>query len=170
MRILIVTALFPPDVAAPAPYVKELTSRLSAHHSVTVLTYGFITESVAVTVAKDQPAYRRLSQLYRALWSLAHDADVVLVNNAPSTELPAWAATWYVNSRWLLITSDPKIVYRGWRGWLHRLACTRLQKTALVPPPPRPEHHPFDPPSEAAWQRYEASWQQHVSELQTTIV
>src|SRR3989344_9051256 len=40
MKIVLATALYPPDIAPPAPYVKELATRLAANHEVTIVTYG----------------------------------------------------------------------------------------------------------------------------------
>lgn len=169
MRILLISALFPPDVASPAPYVKELAARLANDHSVTVLTYGRLPESVAgatvTAVPKATSAPTRLWRFTHALWRASADVEAVIVNNAPATELPLILVSLVRRRRWLLLKSDTKIKYAGWRAWLHRLAGWRATEVQAPLPKARPEVLSFTETNEADWQRYEDSWEQHQAAL-----
>lgn len=174
MRILIVSALFPPDVAQPASYVKTLAHELSERHDVTVITYGVIPETIAgveiITVPKDLPLHRRLWAMFKALRLTVPKNDVVLVNNAPSVEIPAWFASWRTSSYWHLINSDTKICYTGWRKWLRLMTKSKLHTLVLTLPLTRPEQHPFRPPSEEMWTKYTESWDRHLTQLENSIL
>jgi len=154
MKILIATALFPPDVADPAPYVKELTRRLQEQHDVSVLTYGHIPEQVSdariVAITKMLPAPVRLLLFTWKLLRMTKRADFVLVQNAPSTELPVWIVGILYKRKLILEMSDKKISYTSWKGTLHTHASKRVLKTLRGDlPQPRPEILPFtDPPTE----------------------
>lgn len=92
MRIGIITPLYPPDIKEPAPYVKELASRLSLHHAVTVLAFNHIPERVSgvhlIAVEKSNILPIRLSKFIHALVRISRDVDVLYVQNGPSVELP----------------------------------------------------------------------------------
>lgn len=92
MRILLVTPLYPPDIAGPAPYVKELATRLDGAHTVTILAYSHIPEIVPgvaiVTVEKRFPTLVRMSIFAWKLLTLQKEADVVYIQNGPSVEVP----------------------------------------------------------------------------------
>lgn len=169
MQILITAALFPPDVADPAAYIKELAARLARKHSVTILTYGHIPESVAnVTIhviPKSQSTVRRLFQFARVLRTLSREAEAVIINNAPSTEVPLIFSSWFNNRKWFLLPSDTKIIYTGWRKFFHTLALKRAQLLDIPLPQARPEILPFKKPSESVWQQYESSWEKHITTL-----
>lgn len=174
MKILIVSALYPPDVEAPAPYIKELATRLAATHTMSILTYGTWPEAIAkvaiTAVPKHLPAFIRLFVFTKKLFLLARQADVVLLQNAPSTELPAIFVGLIYRSKFYLQTSDQKIIYTGWRAFIHRLIA-RLAPRAITAPLPeaRPEIHPFNPPPPAAMEQYEQSWQQHLAVVHTHL-
>ncbi|QQR64901.1 hypothetical protein IPH92_05125 [Candidatus Kaiserbacteria bacterium] len=92
MRILLVTPLYPPDIAGPAPYVKELATRLDGAHTITILAYSHIPEIVSgvaiVTVEKRFPAPIRMSIFAWKLRTLLKETDVVYLQNGPSVEVP----------------------------------------------------------------------------------
>ena len=92
MRILLVTPLYPPDIAGPALYVKELAARLDGAHTVTILAYSHIPEMVSgvaiVTVEKRFPTLIRMSIFAWKLRTLLKETDVVYVQNGPSVEVP----------------------------------------------------------------------------------
>ena len=76
MRILLITPLYPPDIAGTAPYVKELAERLASAHTVTILTYGHIPELVPNviihTVEKSSLLPLRIIRFCIKLISIAH--------------------------------------------------------------------------------------------------
>ncbi len=92
MRILLITPLYPPDIAEPAPYVKELASRLSSRHAVTVLAFNHIPEEITgvqfISIEKSNTLPVRLFHFMNALIRAARDTDVIYVQNGPSVELP----------------------------------------------------------------------------------
>ncbi len=92
MRILLVTPLFPPDIAEPAPYVKELAGRLSSNHAVTVLAFNHIPEEVTgVQILPIEKSYILPVRLFRfmsALIRATRDTDIIYTQNGPSVELP----------------------------------------------------------------------------------
>ncbi len=175
MKILIATALFPPDIADPAPYVKELATRLQANHMVTVLTYGRFPESVSgVTVEyipKQTAALWRMFLFTRALWRLTQKADCVLIQNAPSTELPAAIVGLFYKKKLLIMASDTKIKYSGWRKLVSLVANMSSHKRLTINlPTSRPEIHPFRELSDTAHTDHETSWKKHLTTLETYLV
>jgi hypothetical protein len=99
MKILLITPLYPPDIAEPAPYVKELGTRLSSNHTVTILAYNHIPETIhGVTIRPIEKASIlpvRLFRFYRSLHTLAFDTDVIYAQNGPSVELPLLLLTFF---------------------------------------------------------------------------
>ena len=173
MKILIATALFPPDVAEPAPYVKELTKRLGVEHTVSVLTYGSLPEpvdGVSITaVPKNTSPMLRFYTFTVALYQLIKQYDVALIENAPSTELPAFFVSFFTDTKIFLQMSDTKIKYTGWRKFIHTLACSRLEKIEPAVPPARPEIISFKPYPTEAFEVYEKHWTTHTENLITTL-
>lgn len=174
-RILIASALFPPDIADPAPYIKEQARRLSKNHTVTILTYGNIPEAVAdvqcKTVPKRLPALVRITRYTVALLRNAALADVILVHNAPSTELPLLVTSLAYRHKTYLQYSDRKIVYSGWRRILHACARKMVRAYITVPlPPSQPEILPFRPFPENELSVYEEEWNKHYTQLAQYLV
>lgn len=173
MRILLLTPLYPPDVAEPAPYIKELSRRLAREHEVTVLAYGRLPEQVAgvrmVMINKLLPLPVRLLRYTLVLFSEVLRADAVYAENGPSVEVPAIVAT--------SITRKPLIVHLGDRhayhrakesalfGLIARVAEQRAQRVVAGSPLPRPEILPFGPRPDTALAAYEASWSAHLKDI-----
>ncbi len=172
MRIVLASALYPPDIAEPAPYVKELAARLSKSHQVTVVAYAHLPEEVAgvrmVAVDKRRPLPARLFAYYRALRRAAKDAAVVYAENGASVELPA-----------LLIAGIAPVVMHLGDSTAHeraaqslalrlieRAAFARAKEVIALRPLPRPEAMPLDPPPVAEQAAYEESWRQHLAQLE----
>jgi hypothetical protein len=92
MRILIVSPLYPPDIAEPAPYVKELARRLGKSDRVTVLAYNHLPELIEgvilVPIEKRAPGLIRILRFALALIELGKQADFLIVQNGVSVELP----------------------------------------------------------------------------------
>lgn len=172
MKILIVSALYPPDVEDPAPYIKELATRLRTEHTVSVLTYGTLPEQIAHVeinaVSKNIPAVMRLAIFTKKLFVLSRRTDVVLLQNAPSTEFPALFASLIYRSKFRLHISDQKIIYRGWRAFIHRLISIVVNYDTITSLPlAKPEIHPLNPFPTEAFAAYEQSWQDHLRMLRT---
>jgi len=169
MKIVLATPLYPPDIAEPAPYVKELAQRLSKTHQVTLVAYGRLPEQIPgvriVAIDKRAPLPLRLIAYVRALRKAAKDADVVYAQNGPSVELPLL----FVSTRTVFHIGDTAAhVYAArhlLRRTLERLAMRRAQ---LVTEQPlvRPEVLPLEPRPDAALQAWEESWSAHLKTLE----
>lgn len=176
MKILLLTPLFPPDTGDPAPYVKELATRLHTHE-VTALMYGRLPESVPnvtiVTVDKRQWLPLRLFKYTAALWLNSKTAELIIVNNAPSTELPALLVSFLRSRKMLLCASDPIATSAAQSGIykiIHRLLNRRCLKTIVLPSGgiyKKPEVLPFVQNDEHEHTRREAWWNTHIIELTT---
>jgi UDP-N-acetylglucosamine:LPS N-acetylglucosamine transferase len=190
MRILLVTPLYPPDIKEPAPYVKELATRMRHSAEVTILTYGHIPEAIngvrIFSVEKSAPLPLRLIHFTRALIRTMRDVDVVYVENGPSVELPFLIATFFHRPRLVLHMHDIVPLEHGKRNTvlalLTRVICSRVDSVAchkdtapyapstsrtLVHPNGRPEILPFKDKDERAFTSYEDSWRVHMDELST---
>ncbi len=174
MKIILATPLYPPDVAQPAPYVKELAKRLADNmHEVTVVAYAYLPEKVSgvhiVAVNKRKPLPLRLMQYTWLLWRAARTADVVYAQNGASVELPAGLVTFFVRCRLIIRIGDTAAHDRAAAHPLFRhiehFAFKRARKIITDTPAPRPEILPFEPAPTAAQTGYQASWEKHVGDL-----
>lgn len=173
MRILIATALFPPDTADVATYTKEAATRLKEHHDVTVLTYGFMPEEIPgvriIAVPRSLPRILRTARYTLLLRKLLADTDVLYVQNAPAVELPVVLATVLKNTRIITHIADKPAHKRTKESFLRRPILNRVkdmsEKVLKDTPPLPPEILPFqDRPTEAL-QTYETKWKEHIELL-----
>jgi hypothetical protein len=138
MRILILSSLFPPDPGDTAHYVKELAKRLS-EHSVTLLHYGNLPEIVptvkVVSISKRLPVVVRLFSYTKSLFAHSAQADVIIVNNAPGTELPALLISFLTKKPFVVCVSDLQIFLRKsvWYQSVHRSFTRRAKKLVTLP-------------------------------------
>ncbi|MSR85296.1 hypothetical protein EXS71_02570 [Candidatus Uhrbacteria bacterium] len=98
MRILIVTPLYPPDIDRLAIYAKELASRLTSQHQVSVMTYGSIPEEVSPVrifyIPKNWSIFLRMIAFLFQLWRAAMDADLLYVCDGAAVGLPSTLISW----------------------------------------------------------------------------
>lgn len=181
MRILVVTPLYPPDIAGSAPYVKALATRLSMTHKVTVLAYGHIPEMVPrVRIRSIEKRDTLIVRLWRFTYALAQEmraADIVLVENGPSVELPFFLASLIIWRKSFFHIFDEKAAAHAATSIFHRIpfALARLRATHIlgrahtyIPHPlPRPEIIPLEPYPHDALAAYERSWDTHTRALET---
>ena len=110
MRILIGSPLYPPDLAQPAPYVKELAERLSRDHSVHLVVYGEIPEKIPKviidSVSKKKPLFQRIFSYTKILLEKARSADVLYIQNGASVELPTLLVSFVTKTPVFLGISD----------------------------------------------------------------
>lgn len=191
MRILIVSALYPPDIAEPAPYVKELARRLAGDHTITVLAYNHIPEQVGgvhiVTVPKNAPLPIRLFRFFRALYTLVRDADVVYAQNGPSVELPFFFVSLLRRAKIILYLSDATALAHAeasvWYRMPLKLAASvsqhivtptgvtthalkqTLTHTEIPHPHVKPEIHALLPYPHDALRAHATSWEEHLDAL-----
>lgn len=178
MKIVLASALYPPDIAQPAPYIKELAARLSKKHEVVVVTYGRLPEKIPgvriVAVDKRQPLPLRLLRFFLALWSATRRTHVLYIENGPSVELPAALV--------VLLTRKPLIVHLGDSSahrraahsplfhFLEEFTCKRAQKVFEELPALRPEILPLEEEPGQALAAYERSWQSHLQTIDSLLL
>ena len=173
MNVVLVSPLYPPDTEAPAPYIKELASRIRDEHKVTILTYGEHPEEISgvriVAISKKCSLPRRLMTFTRALVRLGKDADVVFLENGPSVELPALIARMFGTKHFILHTGDPRAALRSSENkalhFLRTLVAGGATYTLSYSPLPRPEIFPLESYPEEALRTYEESWRSHLGDL-----
>ena len=174
MHIVLVTPLYPPDIADPAPYVKELAQRLSGHQ-VTIVTYGRLPEAVPgvriLSVDKSQNILLRLIRCTVALLGTARGADIIYVQNGPSIELPALVAALFTRTPLVYgltdMTAHEYAQRHFFRRTLERLLLVRASGVVTELPSRRPEILPLEPYPSDAVALYEAAWKDHCEGLKT---
>lgn len=92
MKIIIATPIYPPEIGGPATYTREIVSKLSAEHDVTVVAYTEDTRNpegaTLVSISKQTFLPLRLWRFYQAVRQAAKNADVLYVQNAMAAGLP----------------------------------------------------------------------------------
>ncbi|MBI3572115.1 hypothetical protein HY091_01100 [Candidatus Kaiserbacteria bacterium] len=175
MRIVLATPLYPPEIAEPAPYVKELARRLSKDHRVIIVAYGRLPERVLgvtiVAVDKRWPLPFRLLAYFFALLGAARNADLIYAQNGPSVELPA-AFVALILGRPLIIRIGDQAAHEYAtrhlaRRIIERFALSRACEVISDGPLPRPEVIPFQPFPPAKRVAYEHAWEEHLRALET---
>lgn len=177
MKIVLATPLYPPDIAPPAPYAKELAKRLADRHEVVVVAYGRLPERVEgvriAAVDKRRPLPLRLVQYFFALRSAAKNADVLYIQNGPSVELPAGLLAYLTGIPLVMHIADLSAHRHAessfWLSRIERFALRRAQATLTDSPLPRPEILPFEPRPTEALAAYEASWVAHLQKLEDAL-
>lgn len=175
MKVVIVTPLYPPEVAEPAPYAKELARRLSQGDSVSVVAYTHLPEQTpGVTVEavdKRRPLPARLYAFTRALLKAMDRADVVYAINGSSVELPVLVASYVRRTPLIFCIADhaahERARYAGLSRTLEHLAFVRARTIVTELPLKRPEILPLDPEPTEALAAYETSWATHLTSLRT---
>lgn len=174
MKILILAPLFPPDTGYPASYTKELATRLAAKHETKLLMYGHLPEAVLnctiEAVDKRNSVLVRVFLFTKALFLQPH-FDVLIVNNAPSIELPLFIFCWFKNCSYVLIESDPLALQASTKGW-YKLLHTHIKKQCVahmtLPAPDRYEKAdilPFTEYDNNKEQNRQNWWAAHLKEL-----
>ena len=171
MRILIATPLYPPEIAEPAPYAKELARRLSESHEVTVVAYTHLPEELpdvrVIAIDKRLPLVRRLALFTRALARASQDADVVYALNGASVELPFLIARLAPHARRIFCIVDTRAhtALNPLKKMLEQLVCMHAIRVIAEVPPARPEILPLAERPEKALARYEKAWDTHIRTL-----
>jgi hypothetical protein len=177
MRIAIATPLYPPDIAEPAPYVKELATRLAIEHTVTIVTYGRFPEEIPgvriVCVNKQRPLLIRLTLYTLVLLREAWKADCVFAINGASVELPAGIVARASGKPLFVHVRDTSAHERAQinslLGHIENFLLSRANAVITSTPLSRPEVLPFAPKPLAAQEAYDVSWKEHVETLETTF-
>ncbi len=176
MNILILSPLFPPDTGTPASYVKELADRLGKRHEVTLHIYGYLPEEVMgvpiLATDKRKSLLFRLLSFTRTLFSHKRQFDLILVNNAPSIELPFLFFSLLRKTPYVLLESDPLAKKKSTRGFykiLHRFI-SKHAKYIIEPDEAsyqKDEWLPFTDFDTAKEERRNTWWDTHLTSLTT---
>lgn len=180
MKILIATPLYPPDIAPSALYTKELARRLSERHTVTLLVYGNIPESLPhvriITIEKSAKLFVRITRFFFALLRESWRTDVLILENGPSVEVPFVLARPLLWKNTILEMSDTvaqshassSLLYRTLQAIATFFAhTTHTSGATFTFPKHQPEIHPFKPYPEKEFSEYEASWGAHLAILES---
>lgn len=126
MSIVILTPLFPPDPSVSARYVKLLASKLQPN-KLSVIAYGQLPESVSgVPIIPISKRSNKLTLIVRCLAKLLElRPTILLVQNGPSSELPALLYSYLRTVKIIYIISDIDATKQT-RSWLPRLVTRRI--------------------------------------------
>ena len=174
MRIVLATPLYPPEIAEPAPYIKELAKRLAKSHEVTIVAYARLPEDVPgariIAVDKYLPLFLRLPRYFFSLLQAARSADVVYAVNGASVELPAALVSLFSSSPLIIRIGDRAAHERAQNnivaGLIERFAFSRARDVIEDAPKVRPEIIPFEPYPAEQFAAYEQSWDAHLRTLE----
>lgn len=177
MKIAIVTPLFPPDVAKPAHYIKELAKRLGERHRVTVVAYGHLPEDVSgvsfVCVDKRRPAIIRLLNFFFALWRVARHIDLMYVQNGASVELPVIFVALFTRRPFIIHMGDTASRERAKRSkllkYIEKFAMRQARAIINETPIPKPELLPLEPCPQKELDDYRASWNAHIRSVENIL-
>ncbi len=93
MKIVLTTPLYPPEIAEPAIYIKEMALRLACKHDVTVVAYGTTAEKVPgvtiIGVNKKNLLFFRLLNYSFTLYRSSRDCEIIYTQNGIAASLPA---------------------------------------------------------------------------------
>lgn len=174
MKIIIATPLYPPDIAEPAPYVKELAKRLAPKHQVTIVVYGHLPEKIPgvsfVCVDKRLPLPLRLLRFSFILFKETLNTDVLYAENGASIELPAGLVAFFTRKPLIIHTGDKvaqkKTKENAWLKRINSLAVKQAQRVIEKTPKSKPEILPFKPKPKTKLNEYEISWNTYIKELE----
>jgi len=174
MRIVLATPLYPPEIAEPAPYVKELAKRLSERHTVTIVAYTRLPERVLgvpiVAVDKRRPLLLRLIAYFFAILQTARKADIVYAMNGTSVELPVALMSYVVRRPLIVRIGDTAAHTRAQQKWfsrfVERFAFSRAERVIDDAPLIKPEIIPFEPFPTEKFTAHEESWDAHIRVLE----
>lgn len=175
MKVVLATPLYPPDIAPPAHYIKELATRLRSTHTIEVLTYGHIPErisgvSIHAISKRKRRAFRLLSYT-GSLYTYGKEADVLFVENGLSVELPALLCSFFIKTPIVFHIGDVSANTKSESHVLSHLISKMLKKrsraTITAIPQERPEILPFGELADMG--SYENSWKEHLVLLTETL-
>ena len=177
MRIVLATPLYPPDIAEPAPYIKELARRLAIEHEVVITTYGRFVEPLPgvrfVRVDKRHLLPFRLIRFFLSLMREIRTADLLYLENGPSVELPAVAASVLTGTPLILHigdeTADARASAGGLLSFIQSLARKRARRVIETRPGSKPEIIPFLPRPAEKEAAYQLAWERHIAEVKEAL-
>lgn len=175
MRIVLATPLYPPDIAEPAPYIKELARRLSTLHEVSIVAYARLPEKVPgvsiVVVNKQKPLPLRLLAYFFALRKTIKNANIIYAENGTSVELPTGMLSFFIKQPLIMHVGDQIARERAQKSfvlkYIERFAFSRAKEIVFDIPFSKPEINPFEPFPVEKFALYEQSWDAHLHALES---
>lgn len=176
MRIVVATPLYPPDPSPTAAYAKELARRLAGSHTVTVLAYTHLPESlrdVAVSeVPKNKSTIVRIALFLRELLAYDKQTDLVLAINGPSVDVPLFFYSILTGRPYVRLVQDTaareKEAPSALRSVVGRVLDSKAQAVYTDFPEMRPEIHSVNQDEDKKLEHHEARWKAHLASLETT--
>lgn len=166
MHIVIATPLFPPDVEESAVYVKALAQQLARTHTVSVVCFTPIPESIPLvtihSIPKGLSHISRIRTFSKTLHVVSKDADILVIENGPSTEVAALLC-WIKKPAHTIVfdVSDTRAVTAQTKSLFKQILAYAVSKAATVVIDEklldRPERFPFSNPPLALFAAYEES-------------
>ena len=173
MNVLIVSPLFPPDASLSARYTKELGVRLSQSNQVSILHFGVLPESIKnvsfTSISKKSSLWLRAIKMTYVMYRASKDADVILLQNGPSVELPTLLISYLRKKKIICFYSDAKSKQRvttsRWQRKVHVMLskrCSECIAISNIADYVSPMIHPLKEAPESELRAFEESWSQHL--------
>ena len=168
MKTVVLTPLFPPDPSTSAQYTKQLVQKLPPHN-LSVIAYGKLPESVPdVEIFSITKRSNKFILVFRCLKKLLQLKPIVLiVQNGPSTELPAILFSFLSSTKILYIVSDQEAAAK--KTFLQALCKKRAGKTITLPESDETylptEWLPFGDSHNEVEQPKQTWWNEHLKEI-----
>lgn len=175
MRIVLATPLYPPDIAEPAPYVKELATRLATLHTVTVVAYTRFPEKIPgvtiLAVDKRQALPLRLLAYFWTLYRVSGYTDIFYAQNGASVEVPLLILSFIKKIRLYFCIGDrhahTRTLSHPLLRSIERATSSRAKRVVETLPPARPEIIPLESYPTEAMNAYQQAWTEHLHTLET---
>ncbi len=174
MKVAIATPLYPPEIAEPAPYSKELAKRLKDNHSVTIIAYThLLPEKVPgveiIAIKKHNPLPIRLFLYTIALFKVAIKSDLIFTQNGPSVELPVLLISLMTRVPIVMNISDKPAHNRAkdnsFINFIEKYLQNKSVEVITKNPLEKPEILPLEEMPTEKINSYNKSWEEHVGKL-----
>lgn len=174
MKLVFATPLYPPDIAEPAPYIKELATRMAKNHEITIVTYARFPEKIPgvriFSINKRLPLPFRLIAYTFTLLRVLRTTDIIYAENGASVEIPVGVVSFFTRRPLIMHIGDAKAHKNATEKTLlkytERFAFSCAKKVFTDTPPPCPETLPFSPTPEEKITTYRTSWETHIKNLE----
>lgn len=97
MKILITSAIWPPEIGGPATYAEELVQRLKSQHDISVAVFADNPQKIdgvkITPVRKKSPLLIRQVKFLKTIISLAKKTDLIYAQNAMAVGVPSLIAS-----------------------------------------------------------------------------
>lgn len=173
MQTVVLTSLFPPDTSIAARYTKLLAAKLPPE-TTAVIAYGTLPESIpGMQIHTISKRSGKLILVYRCLKKL-HELrpETILLQNGPSSELPAVLYTLLAKVKIVFIVSDHAAAAKT-RPFLQRILSHLLQRRSVATVKLPADTATYLPPEELPFSTIDRTiitaqkmwWENHLAKL-----